>query len=125
MSQASPLDTHAALLGDQLNQLASRTTRGVAELRAESAAILDDLAAWRSHLEQFRIDAELARMDTRDDLVRVHETLRSQIESIHRRLAEAREDAASAWKDLRDGMDAAFADVARAFAPDDRGHTSS
>jgi len=120
MSRPLPLETRAEVLGDQLNQLASRTTRGVAELRAESTAILDDLTAWRQHLEQFRVDAELARMDTRDDLVRAFETLRSHTQAVHRRLAEARDDAASAWTELRDGMDAAFADVTRAFDPDDR-----
>jgi chromosome segregation ATPase len=125
MNQPPTLERRADGLADQLNQLASRTTRGVAELRAQSTSILDDLAAWRSHLEQFRVDAELARMDARDELDRAHATLYAQFEAIHRRLADARDDAAATWKELREGLDEAFADLRRASEPDGRGRTSS
>ena len=125
MNQRPPLENQAEQLGDQLDQLASRTTRGVAELRTQSNSILDDLAAWRTHLEQFRVDAELARMDARDELARVYETLQSHTDAVHRRLADARDEAAAAWKELRDGMDEAFTDVRRAFDPNAQDHTTA
>jgi chromosome segregation ATPase len=95
-------------IGDNLDQLAARATRAVAELRAQSRSILEDVEAWKQHLDEFRVDAELARMDARDQLTSARAVCRERSERIERRLQEFREESTAAWQSVRGAMDEAL-----------------
>ena len=117
MSDHPSLEAHADELGRYLDQLAARSTRLVGELRSQSKSILDDLAAWKGHLEQLRVDIELARMDVRDDLTGLRATIRGRSEGINCRLEESRSESAAAWRALRAGMDEALEKFRRVLEP--------
>ena len=69
-SDSETLDVRFESIGQHLDELAARASRAVAELRAQSNSILDDVASWKQQLDLSRVDAELARMDARDELRR-------------------------------------------------------
>lgn len=104
-------------IGEHLDQLAARATRSVAEFRSLTESLLYDLEAWRAQLDQARVDAELARMDARDELGAVRSTLKGRCDAIDHRLEFARQESAAAWAALRTGIDEAVRDLRRAFEP--------
>ncbi len=117
------LATRAEQLNAQLDALTSRTTRAVAQLRTESRSILGDVDAWTAQLQQFRVDAELARLDARDELESARQAIHDRARDVARRLENARAESADAWSALRRGLEEALTDLRRAIegeAPDDR-----
>ena len=102
-------------LAHQLDDLASRATRAVAELRNQSQSVLDDVARWQQQLDLGRVDAELARMDARDELQRAGALLQARRTELALRLDEARADAVDALRNLRDGLDSTFHDFGRSL----------
>jgi F0F1-type ATP synthase membrane subunit b/b' len=109
------LVTRAEQLNAQLEALTSRTTRAVAQLRAESRSILRDVDGWTAQLQQFRVDAELARLDARDELEATRRAIHEKEHALGRRLDDARADSAAAWAALRRGLEEAVHDLHRAI----------
>ncbi len=104
------LDNMAA----RLDELAARATRAVADLRVQCQSILDDVSAWKEHVDFSRVDAELARMDARDRLRQAEETFQRRISVAMQRVDNARTDSAASLHHLRVGMTSAARDVADA-----------
>jgi hypothetical protein len=111
MKDEPTVDTRLEHIGQHLDQLAARATRAVAELRAQSQLILDDISQWKEHLDLSRVDAEIARMDARDELQRARAALEQRAAQISLRLDRARDDSAEALRSLRVGMDRALHDL--------------
>jgi hypothetical protein len=107
----SGFDMRLQQASDQLDELAARATRAAAQLRAQGQSILDDVEAWKQHLDQLRIDTELARMDARDELGRARSVFRECSEGIERRLGEFRAESTEAWRSLRACMDDALREL--------------
>jgi hypothetical protein len=108
MSSEPPLEIRLEHIGDYLDQLAARATRAVADLRAQSRTILADVEAWKQQLDEFRVDAEIARMDARDQLSGARAMCRERSERIERRLQAFREESTAAWQSVRAAMDDAL-----------------
>jgi hypothetical protein len=115
MDDRTAVGTRIQQFGHQLDELAARATRVVAELRKQSQLALDDLAHWQQQLDFSRVDAEIARMDARDELRRAAALVDERRIDLNRRLDEARTDATDALRTLRDGFDSTLHDVARAL----------
>ncbi len=111
MNTSETSDTRLERVGQTLDELAARATRAVAELRKQSQSILDDLAVWKQHLDTSRVDAELARMDARDDIDRARRALKERQAEIARRLDDARDDSEEALHSLRAGLERALHDL--------------
>ncbi len=99
------ITTRAEQLNAQLEALTSRSTRAAAQLRAESRSILRDVDAWTAQLQQFRVDAELARLDARDELAKARRVIHDRAHELSRRLEDARTESTAAWAALRDGLE--------------------
>jgi hypothetical protein len=112
MNDSDTLDTRFEHIGQHLDELAARATRAVAELRAQSQSILDDVASWKQHLDLSRVDAELAWMDARDELRPARAAWEEREVRIGRRLEQAREDSAGAVRSVRVGLEGALRDLA-------------
>jgi hypothetical protein len=111
MNDNQTSDAQFEHLQRHLDELAVRATRAVAELRVQSQLILDDVAEWKQHLDLSRVDAELARMDARDDLRRARAAWDEQQVRITRRFDAAREDSAAALRSLRAALVDALRDL--------------
>ena len=111
MSDDQTLDARLERIGQHLDGLAARATRAVAELRTQSQSILDDIVRWKEHLDLSRVDAELARMDARDELARARVALEEREAQIAKRLDEARDESTEALRALREGMERALHDL--------------
>jgi hypothetical protein len=98
----------------ELDDLASRATRAVADLRSRSQALLDDVEAWKQRLDFSRVDAELARMDGRDSLREAESNFEDHVHCVLQRIDDARDESIAAFLRLRDGVETAVRDVARA-----------
>lgn len=119
-----PIAARAEQLNAQLEALTSRSTRAAAQLRAESRSILRDLDAWTAQLQQFRVDAELARLDARDELAKARRVIHDRAHELSRRLEDARTESTAAWAALRGGLEEAVHDLHRAMegkTADDQG----
>lgn len=102
-------------VGAHLDELATRATRAVADLRTQSQSILDDIETWKQHLDLSRVDAELARMDARDELDTARSALQARAAKITRRLDDARDESIEALRSLRVAMEQAVHDIGRAL----------
>jgi aminoglycoside phosphotransferase family enzyme/predicted kinase len=92
-------------VGHDFDKLAARATHAVAELRAQSQSARDDVATWRGRFELSRVDAELARIDAREDLHDARLALEAQAMKLAKRLDDARTDAVDALRELRAALD--------------------
>jgi hypothetical protein len=109
---ASPTpDDRLEALSRHLDDLASRATRAVAEMRLHGQSVLDDVARWKEHVAFARVDAELARMDAADEVARARDALADQRARILGRLDEARDDATTTLRSLRASLDDALHDL--------------
>ena len=115
MSDVEIPHPHLEHLGEHLDELAGRATRAVAELRNQSQSILDDIARWKEHLDMARVDAELARMDARDELRSAQAEWEGRELRIARRLEQAHDDSAAAVQAVRAGMQEALEDLRRSI----------
>ena len=106
MTDHEPTEAPLDRLSNQLDDLAARATRAVADLRVQGQTILDDVASWTQELGRARVDAELARMDARDELQRARAAWDEQQVRIARRFDQAREDAADAVRVVRSRAEA-------------------
>ena len=119
MPDHEPTEAPLGRLSHQLDDLAARATRAVADLRVRSQSILDDVASWTQDLDRARVDAELARMDARDELHRARAAWDEQQVRITRRFDQAREDAADAVHVVRGAMERALRDLGTVLDPGD------
>jgi hypothetical protein len=108
-----PLDRRLDQFAEQLDVLAARATRTVADLRRHCHAILADLAECEEHFDLAHVDAELARMNSRDELRAVEGRFDADISRVVIRIVHARDDAIATLLRLQDGVEAAARDVAR------------
>jgi cell division protein ZapA (FtsZ GTPase activity inhibitor) len=111
MNDNGTLDARFERIGEHLDELAARATRAVAELRTQSQSILDDVSTWKQHLDVSRVDAELARMDARDEMQRARAALEQRKAKIAQRLDQARDDSVEALRSLRAAMERALEDL--------------
>jgi hypothetical protein len=104
-------DPRLERLSQHLDELATRATRAVADLRVRGQSVLDDVATWKEHLAFSRVDAELARMDAAEELHQARLALDEQRERIIRRLDDAREDATTTLRSLRTSLEDALREL--------------
>lgn len=119
MPDHEPTEAPLGRLSHQLDDLAASATRAVADLRVRSQSILDDVASWTQELDRARVDAELARMDARDELHQARAAWDEQQVRIARRFDQAREDAADALRAVRSAMEHALRDLGAVLDPGD------
>jgi hypothetical protein len=97
----------------RLDALAARATRTVAELRQVCQTILDDIQECKQHLDFAEVDAELARMDARDQLHTIEDQFETGMNRVLRRVENARDDSIAAVLRLSEGVETAAREVAR------------
>ncbi len=117
MPDHEPTEAPLDRLSHQLDDLAARATHAVADLRVQGQTILDDVASWKQELDRARVDAELARMDARDELHRARMAWDEQQVRIARRLDLARDDADEAVRAIRSAMVRALRDLGAVLEP--------
>ncbi len=87
-----------------------------AETREEFAETVDEeLEAWRTRIDELRVEAELARMDTRDELQPVIESMHRRRGALEQRLRELREASGDAWRSIRDDIADSLAGLRRSL----------
>jgi hypothetical protein len=107
------LDRQLEEFARHLDTLAARATRTVADLRQTCQTILDDVAAFKQHVDFAPVDAELARMEASDHLSTLEHEFETKIARVLQRVENARDESIAALLRLHDGVDGAARDVAR------------
>lgn len=76
-----------------------------AETREEfTDTVADELDAWRARIDHLRVQAELARMETQDDLAPVIKAMQHRRSELEGRLGDLREASEDAWQSIREDI---------------------
>ncbi len=76
--------------------------------RAFADTVDEELDAWRARIDELRVQARLARMDSGDELEPVIEAMQRRSSELEGRLVELREASEETWRSIREDITDGF-----------------
>lgn len=79
--------------------------RRLAESRKEfTDTVATELEAWQTRIDELRVQAELAKMDTQEDLEPIMQAMQRRRSDLERRLGELQDASEDTWQSIREEM---------------------